>query len=126
MNGAIMTDDEGANWKYIYQPNTLHDISNDGESVYAMTLGGGLLKSKNDGLTWEKVNGGLGETRWYTFEVKNIGDQLFAAQWHGIYSADKRGGKWVILKNGLPDSTAFSTLEATEGGLIAGIGLRKE
>jgi len=26
------------------------------------------------------------------------------------------------MKNGLPDSTAFSTLEATPFGLIAGIG----
>lgn len=125
MNGALMTLDDGVNWKYIYKPHTLHDISSDGINVYAMTLGGGLLKSKNDGLTWENVNGGLGETRWYTFEVKNIDDQLFAAQWHGIYSSDKSGRKWEKLKNGLPDSTAFSTMEATATGLIAGIGLRK-
>jgi len=125
-NGAIMSADAGSNWKYIYKPLTLHDISSDGESVYAMTLGGGLLKSINDGLMWENVNGGLGETRWYTFEVKNIGHQLFAAQWHGIYSSEKSGRKWEILKNGLPDSTAFSTLEETPFGLLAGIGLRKK
>lgn len=124
-NGAIMTNDEGANWKYIYKPRALHDISNDGESVYAMTLGEGLLKSKNDGLDWETVNDGFGETRWYTFEVKNIDDQIFAAQWHGIYSKKKNGNYWQIIKNGLPDSTAFSTLEVTPSGLIAGIGLRK-
>ena len=124
-NGAIMTNDEGANWKYIYTPRALHDISNDGESVYAMTLGEGLLKSKNDGLTWKNVNGGFGEKRWYTFEVKKIDQQLFAAQWHGIYSKDKNGNHWQIIKNGLPDSTAFSTLEITPSGLVAGIGLRK-
>lgn len=94
MNGAIVIDDEGTNWKYIYRPKALHDISNDGKSIYAMTLGDGLLKSKNDGLVWENVNGGLGETRWYTFEVKNIDDQLFAAQWHGIYSRSKSGNTW--------------------------------
>lgn len=125
-NGAVMTTDEGANWKYIYKPLALHDISNDGESIYAMTLGDGLLKSKNDGLTWENVNQGMGETRWYTFEVKPIDRQLFAAQWNGIYSKDQRDGKWTIIKNGLPDSTAFSTLEVTERGLMAGIGLRKK
>jgi hypothetical protein len=31
-----------------------------------------------------------------------------------------------MIKDGLPDSTAFSTLEATPWGLIAGIGLRKK
>jgi photosystem II stability/assembly factor-like uncharacterized protein len=126
MNGAIVTPDEGASWKYIYQPHTLHDISSDGESVYAMTLGGGLLKSSNDGLTWENINEGFGGTRWYTFEVKNIDHQLFAAQWYGIYSSDKRGSKWQIIRNGLPDSTAFSTLEVAAGSLMAGIGLRKD
>lgn len=126
MNGAIMTHDEGENWEYIYKPRALHDISDDGESVYAMTLGEGLLKSKNNGLAWENVNDGFGETRWYTFEVKNIDNQLFAAQWHGMYSMDKDSNHWQIIKDGLPDSTAFSTLEATPFGLIAGIGLRKK
>ena len=125
MNGAIMTTDEGANWKYIYKPHALHDISNDGESLYAMTLGAGLLTSKNDGLIWKNVNDSFGETKWYTFEIKNIDSQLFAAQWHGIYTKDKNGHTWKMVKNGLPDSTAFSTLEATPFGLIGGIGLRK-
>ncbi len=126
MNGALMTSDEGATWHYIYKPLTLHDISNDGENVYAMTLGGGLLKSKNDGLTWENINIGFGEIKWYTFDVKNADNQLFAAQWHGIYSMAMNGTHWQIIKNGLPDSTAFSTLEVTPSGLIAGIGLRKK
>ncbi len=126
MNGAIMTNDDGENWKYIYKPRALHDVSNDGESVYAMSLGDGLLKSIDDGLTWENVNDGFGIIKWYTFEVKNIDNQLFAAQWHGIYSKNKGDGNWQIMKNGLPDSTAFSTLEVTPSGLIAGIGLRKK
>ncbi len=125
MNGAIMTNDEGLNWRYIYQPHTLHDISNDGESVYAMTLGDGLLKSKNDGMTWENVNNGLGTSNLYTFEVKNINKGLFAAQWNGIYYSNNGGKSWQLIKRGLPDSTAFTTLETTGFGLIAGIGLRK-
>lgn len=126
MNGAIMTNDEGLNWRYIYQPQTLHDISNDGESVYAMTLGSGLLKSKNDGFTWENANNGLGTMNLYTFEVKNIYKDLFAAQWHGIYRSDNGGQSWQLIKSGLPDSTAFTTLETTGFGLIAGIGGRKK
>ena len=126
MNGAIMTNDEGLNWGYIYQPHTLHDIANDGESIYAMTLGGGLLKSKNDGVTWENINNGLGTLNLYTFEVKNINSELFAAQWHGIYRSDNGGRSWQLIRNGLPDSTAFTTLEITGSGLIAGIGLRKK
>lgn len=126
MNGALVTHDEGASWNYIYQPRSLHDISNDGEYIYAMTLGAGLLKSNSDGLTWEKVNAGFGDTRWYTFEIKYYEGHLFAAQWHGIYIMDQNHNQWQVIKNGLPDSTAFSSLEVTSTSLIAGVGLRKK
>lgn len=126
MNGAIMTIDNGENWEYIYQPHTLHDISADDKSIYAMALGDGLKKSDDDGVTWERINNGLGALNFYTFEVKRFNNKLFAAQWHGIYMSDDFGKNWHLIENGLPDSTAFTTLETTRTGLIAGIGLRKE
>ena len=126
MNGAIMTNDDGANWKYIYKPHTLHDISTDGERIFAMTLGDGLKKSSNDGMTWEKINNGLGTLNLYTFELKGFENKIFAAQWYGIYTSQDLGKSWTIVKKGLPDSTAFTTLEVTKSGLIAGIGLRKK
>ncbi len=126
MNGAIMSNDNGSHWKYVYEPHALHDISTDGERIYAMTLGGGLKSSGNSGVTWENANTGLGTLNLYTFEVKRFNKTIFAAQWYGIYASDDWGGSWSLIKNGLPDSTAFSTLEPTESGLIAGIGLRKK
>lgn len=124
MNGAAVSNDKGDNWKYIYKPHALHDISTDGREIYAMTLGGGLKKSKNGGLTWENANTGLGTLNLYTFEVKGFAGKIYAAQWYGIYQSDNGGVKWNLIKNGLPDSTAFTTLETTKSGLIAGIGLR--
>lgn len=126
MNGATMTNDDGANWKYVYKPHTLHDISTDGERIFAMTLGDGLKKSSNDGLTWEKINNGLGTPNLYTFELRRFENKIFAAQWYGIYTSHDLGKSWTIIKKGLPDSTAFTTLEVTKSGLIAGIGLRKK
>jgi len=126
MNGAIMSDDNGLNWEYVYKPHTLHDISTDGERIYAMTLGDGLKKSSNYGLTWENINSGLGTSNLYTFEVKRFDQMIFAAQWYGIYASGDWGKSWSFIRNGLPDSTAFTTLEATRYGLIAGIGLREK
>jgi len=126
MNCAIMSDDNGLSWKYVYGPHTLHDISNDGERLYAMTLGDGLKVSINNGLTWERINSGLGTYNLYTFELKKFSNSIFAAQWIGIYRSDNRGMTWNLIKSGLPDSTAFTTLETTKSGLIAGIGLRKK
>jgi len=126
MNGAIKSGNDGMNWEYVYKPNALHDISNDGENIYAMTLGAGLKKSGNQGITWESANNGLGTFNLYTFEIKKFQNKLFAAQWYGIYSSEDRGRNWKLIRNGLPDSTAFTTLETTKNGLIAGIGLRKK
>lgn len=125
MNGALMTPDKGKTWKYIYQPRTLHDISNDGKYIYAMTLGEGLLQSDDDGATWRNANTGLGTSNLYTFEVKNLGSDLFAGQWTGIFHSNNEGRSWQLLQGGLPDSTAFTTLEITDYGIMAGIGLRK-
>jgi len=126
VNGALMSNDEGRTWNYIYKPHTLHDISNDGKYIYAMTLGDGLLKTSNDGLTWENASKGLPSL--YTFEIKNINNDLFAAQWHGVYYSANNGTNWSKINtgfNGLPDSTGFTTLEVTAFGILAGIGLRK-
>jgi len=126
VDGATVSDDEGKSWKYIYKPNTLHDISNDGSFIYAMTLGTGLLRTNNDGRTWEKANGGFPTFNFYTFEVKGVNKDLFAAQWHGIYHSMDRGDHWVRINtggNGLPDSTAFMTLEVTDFGILVGTGL---
>ena len=120
MNGAIETLDNGTTWKYIYKPHTLHDISNDGENIYAMTLGAGLLKSDGARTSWKDINYGLGTLNLYTFEVKRFEERIFAAQWYGIYVSDIGGKNWSIIRNGLPDSTAFTTMEITEDGLIAG------
>lgn len=125
MNGAVLVGENNSEPDYIYTPLTLHDISNDGERLYAMTLGDGLLKSANSGKTWENANNGLGTNNLYTFELKRFGSKIFAAQWYGIYASDNLGESWSLITNGLPDSTAFSTLEVTPKGLIAGIGLRK-
>ncbi len=125
-DGVLISEKGGSRWRYIYRPHTIHDIANDGKYIYATTLGEGLLKSNNDGLSWSHINHGLGPANLYTFEVKHINNQLFAAQWKGIYRSLDGGKSWQLIKNGLPASTAFTTLDIVPGGMIAGIGLRKK
>ena len=111
-------------WKYIYTGDALHDVANDGTYIYAMTLGQQLLKSQNDGVLWQNAQKGIPyPTNFYTNELQHIGTNIFSAQWIGIYQSSDHGNSWSKLTN-LPDSTAFSTLEITDFGIIAGISIR--
>lgn len=123
-NGALMWDGNAKDWKSIYDGDALHDIGNDGEYIYAMTLSQQLLKTKNDGELWENAQNGIPRPpNFYTNEIQHVGNNIFSAQWIGIYHSSDNGNNWSIL-HGLPESTAFSTLAITDFGIIAGISIR--
>lgn len=122
-NGALVKsgDDE---WTYIYKDDALHDIGNDGEYVYAMTIGQRLLKSKDDGKVWTVAQQGIPKPpNFYTNELVYQKEDIFSAQWIGIYHSRNNGSSWQQLE-GLPAATAFSTLAITKYGIIAGIAIR--
>ena len=123
-NGALVCTGDASNWKSIYDGDALHDIGNDGTYIYAMTIGEQLLKTKNDGASWENAQNGITRPpNFYTNEIQHFGNDIFSAQWIGIYHSSDNGNNWKILK-GLPHSMAFSTLEITDYGIIAGISMR--
>ena len=122
--GALVCDHAPADWRAIYEGDALHDIGNDGQYVYAMTISRQLLKTKNDGATWENAQNGIVQpANYYTNELQHIGPDIFSAQWIGIYHSSDHGNSWQQL-SGLPPSTAFSTLEITDFGILAGISIR--
>lgn len=123
-SGVLMLDDNNTNWRSIYKGDALHDVGNDGRYIYAMTIGQQLLKTQNDGELWENAQSGITQpANFYTNELKHFESNIFSAQWIGIYQSIDNGSNWRML-NGLPDSTAFSTLEITDYGIIAGISIR--
>jgi len=123
-SGALMKQDGSAHWHTIYGGDALHDIANDGRFIYAMTIGQQLLKTQNDGAVWVNAqNGIVRPPNYYTNELQHQGNNIFSAQWIGIYHSTNNGNSWRML-DGLPDSTAFSTLEITDFGIIAGISIR--
>lgn len=123
-NGALMYNGNPQEWKYIYKGDALHDIGNDGIYIYAMTIGQQLLKTKDDGASWQNAQNGITQpANFYTNEIQAIGNDVFSAQWIGVYHSSDNGEHWSLL-SGLPDSTAFSTLAITDLGIIAGISIR--
>ncbi|MEM6261956.1 MAG: hypothetical protein AAGI38_05575 [Bacteroidota bacterium] len=123
-NGALVNGGGLTKWKSIYEGDALHDIGNDGTYIYAMTIGQQLLKTADNGETWQNAqNGIVRPANYYTNELIHVEGDIFSAQWIGIYHSSDHGTNWRKL-SGLPDSTAFSTLEATDYGILAGISIR--
>ncbi|MEM7550088.1 MAG: hypothetical protein AAF363_10450 [Bacteroidota bacterium] len=123
-NGALISYDMGITWDYIYESDALHDISNDGQYVYAMTIGQQLLRTKDDGVTWENAQSNIDyPVNFYTNELRADGTNIYSAQWIGVYHSVNGGNNWRLIPD-LPDSTAFSTLEITDYGILAGISIR--
>lgn len=120
-DGALLSRDLGEQWQYIYRPHTLHDIANDGVYVYAMTLGAGLLRSADDGESWENVNAGLPAIdAFYTFQVQHVDGAALAAHWDGLYRAPDRAASWTRLTDGLPPTASYLSLAVTPHGVLAG------
>lgn len=114
--GILLTVDNGANWRSIYDAHPLHNISNDGEYMFALCYGPTLIKTKDDGAHWIKSDAGLPNL--YTFHVQRIGKRLIACQWDGMYKSDNNGSSWEKSSNGLPLNMAFKELLITNDGIV--------
>jgi len=121
VNGAIMSKDKGKTWSYFYEPHTLHDIAYDGKYTYALTLGDGLLRTNDEGQNWESIDNPLEPKGYYTFEIEQDGNDIFAAQHYGIYHSSNHGKYWTKRTELFPASVAFLKIEQTDFGLVTGI-----
>jgi photosystem II stability/assembly factor-like uncharacterized protein len=98
------------------------DFAED-KSALAATLGGGILRTEDAGVTWRNANFGL-----LNFEITAlvwIGEQVIAATANGIYRSPNGGRAWRVVDETL--GTAFAALvtfndenllAATDDGLL--------
>jgi len=114
--GILLSVDNGNSWRSIFNAHTLHNISNDGEYVFALCYGPVVLKTKDDGAHWIQSDKGFPEL--YTFQLQRTGKRLIACQWDGVYKSDNNGNSWEKSSSGLPHSLAFTELLITNDGII--------
>ena len=64
--------------------------------VYAGTYGSGIYRSTNNGTTWQPVNSGLQDQRFYGLSThpSNAAIVLAAGYEHGVYRTTNRGASW--------------------------------
>ena len=114
--GAFTSPSEQKEWKQVLANRTLHNISSDENTIYAMTYNE-LLSSTDKGLTWKNNQNGL-PAKLYTFNVIKNGNLLFAGQWDGIYRKDSPNENWKSFSNGLPTKLAINNMKLYKGIIV--------
>ncbi len=114
--GAFTTPKDRKVWKQILTNYTLHNISSDDKTIYAMTYNV-LLSSADKGKSWRNIQKGLpGEL--YTFNVIKNGNSVFAAQWDGVYRKNNEYDTWESYSNGLPVNLAITNMKSFNGIIV--------
>lgn len=121
--GLFTRSKASKDWKQMLANRSLHNISSDDKTIYAMVYNE-LLSSVDRGKTWQNSQKGL-PAELYTFNVVNIGTSVFAGQWDGVYRKDNPDEIWKSYSNGLPASYAITNMKSFRGILVVSGNARK-
>lgn len=120
---GVYKKENAGNWLNILPGRSVHNISADGELLYAMTYDE-LLLSSADGLVWQTAQNGL-PNGLYTFNVLYQQDVLLAGQWNGVYHKTRLDTAWRKTSVGLPENFAVTNLQSFNGVLVISTSERK-
>jgi len=107
--GVYKSDKNSKEWSLILPNHSVHNISSDESTIYAMTYNA-LLISSLDGISWQSCQAGLPDNL-YTFNIIKKGGKLFAGQWDGVYSKVVTKDSWKSSSTGLPIKFAATNLK---------------
>ena len=114
------SDDNGVNWNSTSSglvQATISDIAlNQENEIFITTLGYGIYKSIDNGLTWiTKMGAGWDFS---CLKISRDGKIYAATQGNWLYESDDNGDNWFLVNGGLNDSKYILSLEITKSGFL--------
>jgi ligand-binding sensor domain-containing protein len=116
-------------WKQMLTNHSLHNISSDDGTVYAMTYNE-LFASFDKGNTWQNIQQGL-PANLYTFQILKMGNIALAGQWDGVYKnvisshLMSSNNAWRSSNTGLPAKFAVTEMKRYNNIIVIGCSERK-
>ena len=90
-----------------------------GQSVFAATIGAGVLRTNDNGLNWTPMNSGLPTSALYSI-IEHNGKLFAGTVGHGIYVSTDLGTTWTAANNGIPSNAVVRCLASDGTNLLAG------
>ncbi len=111
---VFLTTDNGLNWTTLSTGLTnttntiIRTLAVNGSTVFAGTMGEGVILSTNNGSDWIQVNNGItGKGKWVNC-MANRGSYVFAGtDTDGVYISTNSGSSWTLSKSGLPSNVVI-------------------
>jgi uncharacterized protein (TIGR03437 family) len=98
----------------LYESRFISALASSGTSLFAGTIGDGVIRSTDKGVGWKAVNAGLGALSVYA--ISSAGGNLYAATTDGVYISEDQGQTWRASNTGLGNQ---STLLFVDPGWIS-------
>ncbi len=122
--GKIYKSSDGINWTLNYNMGSsvpIPYILADGNNLYAVTDGAGVLYSTDGGGNWHLGNSGLLSNGGVNvYQIVKVGSDLFITTLKGVYKSTDGGASWVLKTNGMSSANlACVGIAYTGGALLA-------
>ena len=120
-DGLYRSTDNGNNWTqvYTYQPVLYVGRNSINNNIFAC-LTNGVLKSTDNGLTWNYFNNGLTFTYVNGIAFNSLNETFGATYGGGVFRSTDGGNFWTAQNSGLNPTNIWSLATTSNGYLFAG------
>ncbi len=119
--GKIYASADAINWTLSYDLGLIAPVPYilaDGNNIYAIIDGIGVLRSNDNGSSWVMGNGGLGGDSDNISQIVKVGSDLYISTLGGVFKSTDDGDNWVEMNSGLPDLMQCNGIGFTQGALL--------
>jgi photosystem II stability/assembly factor-like uncharacterized protein len=121
-SGLFRATADGQSWTQVYSGEHLSALAVDSKGqVFLGTLTEGILRSGNEGNTWQPVNQGIINNRIISLVVDQ-NDHVFAgSDGGGVYRSTNNGDEWIEVNSGFDNATVLCLTTNDSSYIFAGI-----